>query len=122
MRSTYGILQALEFLEDVLLGGAHGDHDNDGEEEEEEKVVIEADSEHSRRKRSMGYKRSERDLSMGVYDFLTEEDVETSQRIHRSKETAAEQRILPEHEENAAMAVKMTREECRQLSPNLNSN
>ena len=98
MRSTHGILQALEFLEDVLLGGSDEEDDDHSHEQ------TEAAPSHHHQRRSLP--RAERDLSMGVYDFLsTDESVDTDEQLRRQRS----EQLDAQPNQESDLAVQMTK-------------
>ena len=88
MKSAMGILHGLEFLEDALFNEKAKNHVN-------------------------GHRhRVKRDLSIGVYDFLKEQEEEEGdiaqggERIQRSEQ---QEQILPQHEQHAHPFVQVCR-------------
>ena len=104
MKSTMGILHALEFLEDALFSESHQNHQQHHHEEHAPHPKDIGSRRQRARRSATAQKRDS--LSMGVYGFLSEDgyDAEEAERFQRSEQ---QERILPQHELHAHPIVQV---------------
>ena len=104
MKSTMGILHALEFLEDALFSESHQNH----QQHHHEHIPHPKDIGSRRQLAKRSATAQKRDsLSMGVYGFLSEDGYDDADEAERFQRSEQQERILPQHELHAHPIVQV---------------
>ena len=106
MKSTMGILHALEFLEDALFSESHHNHQQPHNHHEHAPHPKDIGSRRQRAKRSATAQKRD-SLSMGVYGFLSEDGYDVAEDAERFQRSEQQERILPQHELHAHPIVQV---------------
>ena len=104
MKSTMGILHALEFLEDALFSESHHNHQQHHHEDAPHPKDIGSRRQLAKRSATAQKRDS---LSMGVYGFLSEDGSDDADEAERFQRSEQQERILPQHELHAHPIVQV---------------